>query len=146
MTITRWIPRSSLLDFQSEVDNLMDSIFGTKSQTDDECLICPTVDIEEFEKHYLLHFELPGVNKKDVSINVKDNILTVEGEKKAGKKSDSDKYHLNERMYGRFQRSFRLPEAVDTENIEAEYVDGVLNLTVPKLAEALPKQIEIKVK
>ncbi|HDP67691.1 MAG TPA: Hsp20/alpha crystallin family protein [Candidatus Marinimicrobia bacterium] len=146
MTITRWIPRSSLLGFQNEVDRLMDSVFGTEPETADECLICPSVDIEEYDKYFLLHFELPGINKKDVTINVKDNILTVEGEKKAGKKSDSDKYHLSERVYGKFRRNFRLPETVDTENIEAEYVDGVLNLTVPKLAEALPKQIEIKVK
>jgi len=146
MTITRWIPRSSLINYPNEIDRLLDSVYGTKTATKNECTICPNVDIEEFEKIYSVQVELPGVGKKDVSINVKDNILTIEGDKKSEKDSKSDKYHRSERVFGKFHRTFRLPEQVDMDKIEAVFSDGVLSLNIPKLEEALPKQIEVKIK
>jgi len=146
MTITRWIPRSSLINYHNEIDHLLNSVYGTEAGNKTECTICPKVDIEELEKSYSLHIELPGVSKKDVNINVKENILTIEGEKKSEKDSKSDKYHRNERVFGKFHRTFRLPDRVDRDQINAEFSDGVLSITIPKLEEALPKQIEVKIK
>lgn len=145
MTLTKWIPKSSLINYHNEIDRLLDSVFGTKDEIAGEYTICPRVDIEEFEKSYSIHMELPGVSKKDVTINVKENILTIEGEKKSGKDSKSDKYHRSERVFGKFHRTFRLPDQVDTEKIEAVFNDGILTVSIPKLEEALPKQIEIKI-
>jgi len=90
--------------------------------------------------------ELPGVKKDDVSINLKDNVLTISGEKKLEKKIDEKNFHQTERIFGSFQRCFRLPELVDQEKIAAEFKNGILNVSIPKLAEAEPKSIEIKVK
>lgn len=146
MTITRWIPRSSLIDYHNEIDNLLDSFFGSKSNEETECALCPRVDIKELEKSYSVNIDLPGVDKKDVTINVNKDILTIEGEKKPGKDADKYKYHRSERAFGKFRRSFRLPELVDTSSIDAVFEDGVLNITVPKREEALPKNIEIKIK
>ncbi|MBU0713242.1 Hsp20/alpha crystallin family protein [bacterium] len=146
MTITRWIPRSSLINYHNEIDHLLNSVYGTETDSKNECSICPIVDIEELDKSYSLHIELPGVGKKDVNINVKENILTIDGEKKSEKNSKSDKYHRYERVFGKFRRTFRLPDLVDKDQIEAGFSDGVLTITIPKLEEALPKQIEVKIK
>jgi len=146
MTITRLIPRSSLIDYHNEVEHLLNSVYGTETNSENECSICPSVDIEEFEKSYSLHIELPGVDKKDVNINVNENILTIDGKKKADKNSKSDKYHRNERVFGKFHRTFRLPDLVDRDQIDAEFSDGVLSITIPKVEEAFPKKIEVKIK
>ena len=146
MTITRWIPRSSLINYPNEIDRLLDSVYEKKADIKNECSIWPDADIEEFDKSYSLHLELPGVGKKDVNINIKENILTIEGDKKSEKDSKSDKYHHNERVFGKFRKTFRLPDLVDRDKIEAVFTDGVLSISIPKLEEALPKQIEINIK
>ncbi|MCD6204806.1 MAG: Hsp20/alpha crystallin family protein [Candidatus Marinimicrobia bacterium] len=145
MTITHWIPRSSLIDYQREIENLLDSFFGSRPEEETECAISPSVDIEELEKSYSINIELPGVNKKDVSINVNEDILSIEGEKKPGKDTNKYKYHRRERTYGKFHRSFRLPDIVDTNSIDAVFKNGVLNITIPKRKENLSKNIEIKI-
>jgi len=147
MTITRWIPKSSLMNYPNEFDRLFNSVFGSNPEAaTNECYFCPEVDIEEQEKMFSVNVELPGVNKKDVSINVKDNVLTIEGEKKSAIDAKSDKQHRSERIYRKFKRSFRLPELVDQDKISATFIDGILNVSIPKLEEALPKQIEVKIK
>jgi HSP20 family protein len=77
---------------------------------------------------------------------MRDNVLTISGEKKAEKETRESEYHRVERSYGSFQRSFTLPNAVKSDRIEAAYKDGVLIITLPKAEEAKPKQIEVKVK
>ena len=146
MTITRLTPRSSLINYHNEIDHLLNSVYGKKAETNNECLICPNVDIEEFDTSYSLHLELPGVGKKDININIKENILTIDGKKKSGKDSKSDKYYHSERVFGKFRRTFHLPDLVDRNKIEAVFNDGVLSISIPKLEEALPKQIEVNIK
>jgi HSP20 family protein len=87
--------------------------------------------------------ELPGMEEKDIEVNVSDDILTIKGEKKEGKKKD---YYVSERYYGSFQRSFHIPDSVDANKIEASFNNGLLTVILPKTAEA-PKQakkIEVK--
>lgn len=104
----------------------------------------PVVDIEEADKTYLFRVELPGVHKDDVHVTIDNNVLTVKGEKNI--ENEDTKRHRVERTYGSFVRSFALPQAVKTDNIKAKFVGGVLNLTIEKMADTKPKQIEVKVK
>jgi HSP20 family molecular chaperone IbpA len=107
----------------------------------------PVWDVKENEKEIVVHVELPGVEKDNLSLKLENNILTLSGEKKHETNEKSDKYHRVERCYGRFCRSIRLPEGVDPASISANYTDGVLTVTVAKPAEAPrpePMTIEIQ--
>lgn len=102
----------------------------------------PAADIEETDDAYILRMDLPGVNKKDVSVTIQNNVLSVRGERK---RDEADKtYHVTERFTGNFYRSFVLPSTVDENSIVAEYKDGVLTATIRKKEEAKPKAIEIR--
>ena len=93
----------------------------------------------------MLKAELPGIDPKDVDVQVENNVLTLRGERKLDSEVKRESYHRVERSYGAFSRSFTLPTVVDTEKIKAEYKDGVLRLVLPKKEEAKPKQISISV-
>jgi len=105
----------------------------------------PAVDIREREDVYLVEVELPGLTKDDVKITMENNILTIHGEKKQEKEEKRGNYHRAERVYGAFQRSFALPSSVKNDKIEAQYKNGILTITLPKVEEAKPKAIEVKV-
>ncbi len=105
----------------------------------------PLVDISETEGEYLIKAELPEVKKEDVKVTVEDGVLTMQGERKQEKEEKGKKLHRIERSYGRFVRSFTLPDTIDEGNVKAEYADGVLKLRLPKSEKAKPKQIEVKV-
>jgi len=103
----------------------------------------PSVDIAETDGEFVVRTELPGVNKDDVTVHIDNGILTIKGEKKLETKDK--KRHRIECAYGSFVRSFTLPQDVDVEKVGAEYRNGILSLTIPKLEKAKPKQIEVKV-
>jgi HSP20 family protein len=105
----------------------------------------PTVDITETEGEYAIKAELPEVKKEDVKVTVEDGVLTIQGERKQEKEEKGKKYHRIERSYGRFVRSFTLPDTVDEGKVRAEYADGVLHLHLPKSEKAKPKQIDVKI-
>lgn len=92
----------------------------------------PSVDISETEDGYEVRAELPGVAKDDLHVSVEDGLLTLSGEKRQEQVDDTQNYRRVERRYGRFQRKFRLPAEVKTDNIKAGYRDGVLTLSIPK--------------
>ena len=102
------------------------------------------MDIYDKDNAIVIHAELPGVKKEDVSIEVKENILTIKGERAEVKEVNEDSYFRKERIFGSFQRSFTLPSAINPENIKATFKDGVLQIEIPKPEEQKPKQIEIK--
>ena len=105
----------------------------------------PIVDISETETEFLIKAELPDIKKEAVKVTVEDGVLTIQGERNREKEEKGKKYHRVERSYGRFVRSFTLPDSVDAAAVKAEYADGVLNLRLPKSEKAKPKQIEVKV-
>jgi HSP20 family protein len=109
------------------------------------CLAMPNVDISENEDGYRLSFEIPGTMKDDVKIWVENDLLTVSGEKKNNLGKEDVKVH-SERSYGKFERSFRLPKNANKEEVKAEFIDGVLEVVIPKTEEAKPKEITIEVK
>jgi len=103
----------------------------------------PAVDIEENDKSYMVRAELPGVHKDDVHVTIESNVLTIKGEKKV--EIEDTKRHRVERSYGSFVRSFTLPQTVKTHGIGAEFVDGVLSLTITKRSKAIQKQYEVPI-
>ena len=106
----------------------------------------PSVDIEEEADKYLIVADLPGVDKKDIEVNLENGVLSIRGEKKVEKETDKgSKRHRTERFYGSFARSFTLPTTVKANKVDASYKDGVLKLVIPKAEEAKPKAIDIKV-
>jgi HSP20 family protein len=137
MNLVKWNPARSL--FWGNDADLFDRYYSQES------VWSPAVDIAEDEKQYLITMDLPGLDKKEVAIKLENDVLTVSGEKKEEKKEDNKNYHRVERYYGKFERSFRLNEDVNREQIEANFKNGVLRLSLPKAEKALPKQIEIKV-
>jgi len=105
----------------------------------------PATDIVENEKEITLTAELPGMKEDDVEVVLRDDILTVKGEKKSERKEEKENYYLSERHYGSFERSFRLPETADADKIKADFSDGVLTVTVPKKAEATKPEKKIRI-
>jgi HSP20 family protein len=102
------------------------------------------MDLAETDKEIELTAELPGLEEKDVQLNVVDNHLTIRGEKKNQREEKEKDYHLVERNYGSFVRTVELPPGVDPESIKAVMSKGVLKVTVPKPAPAQAKKIEVK--
>jgi len=105
----------------------------------------PSVDISETEKEYLIRAELPAVKKEDLQITFDDGLLTVSGERRQKQEDKAEKFHRIETFYGKFSRSFTLPESVDSARINAESKDGVVTVHVPKMKTEARKPVEIKV-
>lgn len=108
--------------------------------------LMPAVDIKEKDQAYLISAELPGMEDKDVTVEVQDDLLTLHGEKRAEREEEDKGYHLTERSYGSFTRSFRLPPDADAAQASASFTKGVLSITVPKTAEARNKVKKIDIK
>ena len=106
--------------------------------------LTPKMDVSETDKEFELTFELPGLEEKDVEVNVADNVLTMRGEKKAEKEHNDKNYCMTERSYGSFMRSVELPDGIDPEAIKATITKGVLKVIVPKPAPAVTKKVDIK--
>ena len=105
----------------------------------------PPVDIYEDQHGIQLKLEVPGIDEKDLDIKVENNVLTVSGERKFEKEQKEENFHRIERRYGSFTRSFTLPNTVNTENITADYNNGVLTIHLAKREEAKPKQIKVNI-
>jgi HSP20 family protein len=106
----------------------------------------PAVDIADTEKAYEITAELPGMDEKNVEVKFSNGVLTIKGEKKEEKEEKNKDYHLSERRYGSFQRSFTVPEGVDAEKIDATFKDGLLTVSLPKTPEAQKKEKQIAIK
>jgi HSP20 family protein len=103
----------------------------------------PLCDIYEDGESIIVKTELPGVDRNDIDVQVENNVLTIRGERKREKEAKADNVYRAERFYGSFSRSFTLPVTVDTERIKAEYRDGILHVTLPKVEAAKPRKIKV---
>jgi len=106
----------------------------------------PAVDVAETDKAYEITAELPGLDEKNVEVKVANGILTIKGEKQDEKEEKKKDYYMRERTFGSFQRSFELPDGVDSDKIEANFKKGVLSVTLPKSTEAQKAEKKIAVK
>lgn len=148
MAVTKWDPFKELTTIQDRINRLFDENMGKVRFPDLEIgtgAWNPAVDIYETKDNVVLKAELPGLEKKDFSIEIKDNLLILKGERKFEKETKEENYYRMERAYGFFSRSFTLPTTIDKEKVKAKYKDGVLEITVPKIESAKPKQINVEV-
>src|SRR5256885_15748837 len=140
--------REPFRDIQGEMNRLFDSFFGrplaTATGTESRVWM-PVVDMYETKDDLILRFELPGVSEKDVSLSITDDVLTVKGERSFDQESKDDHAYHVERAYGKFERSVELPVPVQVDRAKATYRDGVLEVRLPKAAEAKPKEIKIDI-
>ena len=149
--LTRWDPFRELNALQDRMSRLFqDNVFGPPSaRSGEESLVSgafiPPVDVYEDEHNISLKMEVPGIDQKDIDIRVENNVLTVRGERRFEKDEKEENFQRVERRYGAFARSFTLPNTVDTENVNADYENGVLKITLAKKAEAKPKQIKVNI-
>jgi len=106
----------------------------------------PCVDVSENDKVFTITAELPGLNEKDIEVDLNDDILTIKGEKKSEHGEEKEDYHLTERSYGSFRRSFRLPDDIEADKITADFEKGILHVNMPKSPKAAGKTKRIDVK
>jgi len=135
------------LSLQREIDRLFDDFtrgFPTLSMMPPGGKLMPVTDVTETDKEIEINAELPGLEEKDLQINLSDNVLTIKGEKKAEKERKEKDFRMVERSYGAFERTIELPEGVNPDSIKATIAKGVLTVTVPKPAPAQAKTIEVK--
>ena len=144
--LTRWDPFRELQTLQSRMSRLFEEQYGGREDAlMSSGAFVPPVDIYEDQHGIQLKLEVPGIEEKDLNINVENNVLTVSGERKFEQEQKEENFHRIERRYGSFTRSFTLPNAVDTEKITADYNSGVLSIRLVKREEAKPKQIKVNI-
>ncbi len=130
---------------QREIERVFDSFTRDWPSLDSKASgLTPSMDIAETDKEIEITAELPGLEEKDVQVNVADDLLTIKGEKRAEKEEKDKNYHRIERSYGSFYRSLQLPSGVNADAISATLKNGVLKVTVTKPAAAQPKKIDVK--
>jgi HSP20 family protein len=144
MALVRWDPAREVDSLQSEVNRLFDTFFGGRpSSSAGARRWVPAMDLVETDDHLVLRADLPGLDRDDVNIEVKDGVLTVSGERKAEQEERADGYYRVERAFGGFSRSLSLPDHVDASKIAAGFDKGVLEVRIPKPEERKPQRIEI---
>jgi HSP20 family protein len=147
MAIVRWDPARELDSLQSDMNRVFDTFFqargGGRSGGNGVQRWVPPMDLTETEGEYVLRADLPGLRRDQVEIEVKDDVLTISGERRSEHEDKGEGFHRVERSFGRFSRSLDLPKGVDAQAVKAEFADGVLEVRIPKPAQALPTKIEI---
>ncbi len=145
----RFDPFHDLMNLQDSLVRAFDTAYGRKGSTEKEhapsAAFTPAVDVFEDKDGLQIYVELPGVEQKDIDVQVEGNTLTLRGERKLDRESERQGYRLVERSFGAFHRTFTLPETVDAEHVSAEAKDGVLKIRLPKKAESKPRQIKVQI-
>jgi HSP20 family protein len=148
MTLVKWDQFRDVSKRQNRINRMFEDSFGRIRDPADEMRLCawrPPVDIYETENGIVLAAELPGVGKDNISVEVKDNILNLKGERTANQNIMEKSFYRQERCYGTFQRSFTLQQNIQPNLIKATFKDGVLEIEISKPEEEQPKLISVKV-
>ena len=135
-----------MFSLRHPMNHLFDDVFRPVVRGDSKLSMWdwnPTVDIYDNDENIVIKAELPGIDKKDIVIDVKDGVLTLKGERSFDNEVKEEKYYRRERTFGKFERIFRLPAKVDPEKISADYKDGILKIDIPKPEEQKSKQINV---
>jgi|SRR4029453_3679058 HSP20 family protein len=145
MALVRWDPIRELDSLQGDMNRLFDRFFegGRTANGSTARRWIPAMDLVETEDHLVLRGDLPGMTEDDVDIEIKDNVLTVSGERKSESEDRREGYHRVERSFGSFSRSLTLPQGIDPERVDAKFENGVLEVQIPKPAEAKPTRVQI---
>ena len=149
MTFVRYNPNRSYLSMQDTMNSLVNALFNTDISTPDSGNgeYAPRMDMKELDDAYILKLTMPGLEKDDIDISITDGVLTVKGETKEDNENEDEKgtWLVREHKHFTYYRSVRLPSEVQADKAEAEYKNGVLNLTLPKAEEVKPKSIPVKI-
>lgn len=146
MELVRWSPWKDMAVLQNRINRMFSDTMYPAAKDGEKAELCswhPVVDVFEDEDNLVIKAELPGMDKKDIEIDVKDRVLSLKGERSYDNEVKEDKYYRRERLFGNFMRSFTLPSNVDPEKISADYKEGVLSITVPKPEAEKPKKISV---
>ncbi len=146
--IVRWDPFRDMLAMRGQMDRIMDDwlkeVPSGENGENGGSFVRLALDVSETENNFVVKASVPGINPDDLEINFTDNTLTIQGETKEERTDENERYHVRERRFGRFMRSMTLPVAVNSEQIDAQYDNGVLTLTLPKAEETKPRKINVR--
>ena len=148
MSLVRWDPFRNMATLQDRINRLFEDAFPRATEGDEELSASawhPLVDIFETEQGVSILVDLPGVSKEDVSVEVKENVLTIRGERKFDQTVADDRYYRRERAFGTFQRSFATHTVISPGEIKATFKNGVLKVEVPKPQEIKPKHVSVNI-
>ena len=133
----------------SAIGNILDDFLGTlPAFTGERAAMSsnwPAVDMIEKEDRFIIHADLPGVEKDDISVDLENGIMSISGEKKVETQEEKGNWFYYERSAGKFRRSFQLPDNVKQDSVNASYHNGVLELTLLKNEKTMPRKIEVKI-
>ena len=146
MNLVRWNPWVEMETIHHRLNELFEGHGLGLDREDSESrpvYWSPTVDVLDKENMIVINAELPGVEKKNVSVNLEKGILTLMGVRNNGSEAENKHYYRRERFFGKFHRAFKLPDTLDSEKIRADFKDGILTIEIPKAEKAKPKQITV---
>lgn len=146
MALTRYDPFKELRELTRNISSLNDVYNNQEFPEMNVSSFVPDVNTREGDYAYHIDIDLPGIGKDDINIHIDNNVLTISGERKTKEETKQEDYYKIESHFGKFERRFTLPDDVDAENIHAESTEGVLEITVPKMAKKVEqvKKVEIK--
>jgi len=148
MAIVKWDPFRDILTLRDRMDRLFDDSLARLKGTEEDVAHSawsPAVDIYETVDNLVINVEIPGMNKDDITVEVKNNTLCLKGERKFEKDVKEENYHRIERSYGAFYRVFSLPANINQNKVKASYKNGVLEISIPKEEKSKPKQVSVDV-
>jgi HSP20 family protein len=143
VALVRWDPIRELDTLQGDMNRLFDRFFEGRVANGTARRWIPAMDLVETDDSLVLRGDLPGMTEDDVDIEIKDNVLTVSGERKSESEEKGEGFHRVERAFGTFSRSLTLPHGIDAERVGAKFENGVLEVQIPKPAEAKPTRVQI---
>jgi HSP20 family protein len=145
--VVRWDPFRDMVSMRSQMDRLMDEWLRASNNWENGengHAIRLALDVSENEGSFTVRASIPGVHPEDLDVSFSDNALTIKGETREEHIGENERFHLRERRFGQFMRTIALPVAVDADNINAHFENGVLTLTLPKAEETKPRKISIQ--
>ena len=145
-TMTRFVPLRSGFEEMKELQHRLNHLFESAATRGEATgSFTPAVDVYEDAQRLVLKLEVPGVKQSDLDLRIENQVLTVKGQRGFEAEEKEENFHRIERRFGSFTRSFTLPQTVDTNAVQAIYLDGVLAVTIAKKAEAKPRQIQVEI-
>jgi HSP20 family protein len=142
-TLVRWEPFRELASIQGEMGRLMNGLLEGQQNRGNQSWV-PPLDVWETESELAYAFDLPGIPEEQIEIEVQDDTLTVSATREKTVEDNGDRFYRSERRFGSFSRAVGLPQGIDDSKIQASYRDGVLEIHVPKPAEAKPRRIQLR--
>jgi HSP20 family protein len=141
----RWDPIRQIERMQEQMNQVFDRLAPFGSSAVGEFAYLPSVEVEESDNAFQVKLEVPGMEAKDLEIEVTDDTVTIRGERKTEQKTEEKNLVRSEFQYGKFERRFRLPAQVKNNEVQADYQNGILQLTLPKVAGEQKKAVKVAV-